>query len=208
MTLNKQMDQTFGRNVFAPYKDICLGKQNRDMYESVNTTLPKTLAYTRTGYSCVWKVTCVLHLFPKKFSLQCVTIMGAGRGTLVVCSRHCRWCHPIPFLYPALSDYPRSTASFQCTFLSSTVGQQAGRQTTKHMLCLCRSIVTIQKPSERLQGRGRTNRPRDLLVHWQPAHRVLLDQKRRAGVVFVRLVRESFIRRHLKSISAAVRHPN
>lgn len=80
MVLNKEMDQTFRHNVFAPFKDICLGKQNRDMYESVNTTLPNTLACTRTGYSCVWKVTWVLHLFPKTFCLQCATIMGGCQG--------------------------------------------------------------------------------------------------------------------------------
>lgn len=76
---------------------------------------------------------------------------------------------------------------------------RAGGQ--QNVLCLCRSSATIQKPSERLSGRGGTDDPRDLPVRWQPAHQVLLDQKQRAGVVFVRLASESFIRRRLKFIS-------
>lgn len=76
------MDQTFSRNAFAPYKDICLGKQNRDMYESVNTTFPNTLACTRTGYSCVWKVTSVVCLFPETFCLQRETIRGTPGGVV------------------------------------------------------------------------------------------------------------------------------
>lgn len=76
------MEQTFSCNVFAPFKDIfCLGKQSSDMYESVNTTLPNTLACTRTGSSCVWKVTCVLHLFPQDIlSTVCFSKRGGDQG--------------------------------------------------------------------------------------------------------------------------------
>lgn len=73
-----------------------------------------------------------------------------------------------------------------------------GQAGNKKVSCLCRSSATIQKPSERLSGRGGTDGPRDLPVHWQPAHQVLLDQKQQAGVVFVRLASESFIGRRLK----------
>lgn len=97
----------------------------------------------------------------------------------------------------ALSSAPQWRVSFHARVfeLSHTPTCRQADGVSKHfffvclslLLYFCRSSVTFWKPSKRLEGGGGTNRPRDCLFHWQPSHSVLLDQKQRAGLVFLRL---------------------